>query len=92
MGSMESEQLGKGGDGMGLRGGISLYRCGWRSGNQEGVNAKASEESIDIKGGRVGQGGGGEDGVFVAVLVLRKAKGRWGIVVVVVGEPAFWLV
>lgn len=92
---MEGEQLSKGRDGMGLRMGIPLYGRGWSCGDQEGVDAEAGEDSIDIERGRVGRGsrgrdGGGEDDVFVAVLV-RKAEGRGGAVVAV-GESAFWLV
>lgn len=74
---MEGEQLGNGGDGMKLCG------CGWSCGHQEGVDAEASEESIDIQGGSIKWvRGGGVDCVFVAVLV-RKAEGGRSVVVVV---------
>lgn len=74
MGSMQGEQLGKGGDGMDLRGGILLYRSGWRWGHQEGVDAEACQKNIDIERRSIGRGrggdGGGEDGVFVAIAVV----------------------
>ena len=58
---MEGEQLGKGG---GLWGSILLCRCG----DQDGADAKACEESIEIEWGGIGRGGGGKDSVVVVVV------------------------
>lgn len=75
MGGVEGEELGKGRDRMDLRGRISLQGGWWRVGHQEGVDAKACEDSIDIEGGGTFLGGGG------AVLILFAGNafggGQW---------------